>query len=265
MSRRYCIKVRGRDVGEGPWTSRKAAQRFLNTEVGARGARVCVYSSRRNPAKAKAPRKTMEQIVMEKLAAGIKLKGAELFLYPDAEEKYAAWKASQTKSNPRAKPVAVVLAHGPNPDVGGDGYRNGAPYNTPRKVTVRASSFEAASKLCRDYLDKHQLGAGNWYGGQVLDRQLRVIAHVSYNGRVWAGAHWKPDAQEIQLKSNPRRRNPDIDWAAEALRQAKRLISEMGSYEALGHARARRALAHTSHDNKQWAAIELLIKEMTKR
>jgi hypothetical protein len=37
---KYIITVRGRDVGEGPWTSRKAATRFLNTEVGARGARV---------------------------------------------------------------------------------------------------------------------------------------------------------------------------------------------------------------------------------
>jgi hypothetical protein len=125
MSIIYRIKVRGRDIGEGPWTSRKAAQRFLNSEVGARGARVvkCRRAkrvSRRNPAK-KGPRKTMEQIVMEKLAAGIKLKGAELFLYPDAEEKYAAWKASQAKSNPRLKYDSTLRARvGPYTFAAGD-------------------------------------------------------------------------------------------------------------------------------------------------
>lgn len=171
-----------------------------------------------------------------------------------------------TRRNPRAKPATVQLAHGPNPDRDGDGYWAGAP-DAPRSAEVRVSSFEEAARVCQAFIAKHELGGGNWYGGAVRDARGRQIAYVSYNGRVWPGraSEWTPGTKEIPLKrQNPgRRRNPEIDWAAEALRQAERLLIEMGPYAALCHARARRALARTDHNYKQWAAIEFLIKKMS--
>lgn len=49
---------------------------------------------------------------------------------------------------------------------------------------VPASSLVEAAKLCRAYIDEHELGGGNWTGGDVfVDDDL--VARVSYNGRVW--------------------------------------------------------------------------------
>ena len=45
-------------------------------------------------------------------------------------------------------------------------------------------SLEEASQLCRVYIERHQLGAGNWVGGQV-SLAGKELARVSYNGRVW--------------------------------------------------------------------------------
>lgn len=49
---------------------------------------------------------------------------------------------------------------------------------------VGASTLAQASELCSAYISQHQLGAGNWSGGQVsLDG--KTVARISYNGRVW--------------------------------------------------------------------------------
>ena len=46
-------------------------------------------------------------------------------------------------------------------------------------------TFTGASKACKDYIGKHNLGGGNWTGGQVFNDEDQQIARVSYNGRVW--------------------------------------------------------------------------------
>lgn len=46
--------------------------------------------------------------------------------------------------------------------------------------------FAHASRLCQLYRDAHQLGGGNWSGGQICDATGMVVARVAYNGRVFA-------------------------------------------------------------------------------
>lgn len=46
-------------------------------------------------------------------------------------------------------------------------------------------SFQEASKVCSEFIDKNELGGGNWTGGNIYDENETLIARVSYNGRVW--------------------------------------------------------------------------------
>lgn len=50
--------------------------------------------------------------------------------------------------------------------------------------TVEVSSLEEASQVCCQYISDHQLGAGNWTGGQVI-QDGQETHHISYNGRIW--------------------------------------------------------------------------------
>ncbi len=63
---------------------------------------------------------------------------------------------------------------------------NSSLYGT-RSSAVKCVDFEHASNLCRMYIEKYNLGSGNWGGnaGIVLDTKGKKIAQVSYNGRVW--------------------------------------------------------------------------------
>jgi hypothetical protein len=52
-----------------------------------------------------------------------------------------------------------------------------------KKVAVQ--SLAEASAVCREYLDEHDLGGGNWSGGLVTDEHGTALAEISYNGRIW--------------------------------------------------------------------------------
>jgi len=51
-----------------------------------------------------------------------------------------------------------------------------------RYLTVK--SLDDASNKCREYIEKFNLGSGNWSGGQVSQKR-KLIARISYNGRIW--------------------------------------------------------------------------------
>ena len=42
-----------------------------------------------------------------------------------------------------------------------------------------------ASEMVRKYIEKYDLGGGNFVGGQIVTPEDEMIAYVSYNGRVW--------------------------------------------------------------------------------
>lgn len=74
------------------------------------------------------------------------------------------------------RPFFVELGARPNPDR----YEPG-PYIHPYWQMVR--SIKAAAKAVRDFIELHQLGSG-FVGGRVR-QGVTIVAHVSYNGRIW--------------------------------------------------------------------------------
>jgi hypothetical protein len=76
------------------------------------------------------------------------------------------------------KKMTLVLSSCPNPDFG----QTEAPA-PEEKVPVK--SFVEASARVREYITQHNLGSGNWSGGDIFDERGDKIARISYNGRVW--------------------------------------------------------------------------------
>jgi hypothetical protein len=73
----------------------------------------------------------------------------------------------------------IHLAAEGNPDF--DEPRNiGVP---PRIVAVE--TMADASAAAREYIKAHNLGGGNWIGGEIRDLAGNEVARVSYNGRIW--------------------------------------------------------------------------------
>ena len=51
---------------------------------------------------------------------------------------------------------------------------------------VEVASYAEASAVCRAFLDGGGYGAGNWTGG-AIESDGKVVASVSFNGKVWEG------------------------------------------------------------------------------
>ena len=92
--------------------------------------------------------------------------------------------------------MKLRLEHGTNPDIG---YRGGywvQPVDQ-RRMEVEVESLTQASRELMDWVDRNELGCGNMAGhcGEVTV-DGRVVAKVSYNGRVWTPEPW-PDQSEL--------------------------------------------------------------------
>jgi len=85
--------------------------------------------------------------------------------------------------------MKLSLASSGNPDYGQDPTQ---PFHGCNEDTlIEVNTFKEASILCRQYISENNLGSGNWAGGEIFEG-AKVIAQVSYNGRVWqAGAERK--------------------------------------------------------------------------
>lgn len=81
--------------------------------------------------------------------------------------------------------LTVVLCHGENPDIRGDGYWT-PPVDDGFPQIVEVKGLRHASKVCREFITRNGLGGGNWFGpaGEVYRDGIKV-ARVSYNGRLW--------------------------------------------------------------------------------
>ena len=75
----------------------------------------------------------------------------------------------------------MVLSHASNPGIDG-GYWSGKP--TEGRKVVEVVSLEEAAAVCTAYIDRHDLGGGNWTGGKVTQGGKHV-ADISFNGRIW--------------------------------------------------------------------------------
>lgn len=88
----------------------------------------------------------------------------------------------------------VVLDSRGNPDMRQDASR--ALPGVRRKI-VHVATLGDASKACRLFIECHDLGGGNWAGGEVKNVYTKeIVAKVSYNGRVWNPGAW-PTAEIV--------------------------------------------------------------------
>ncbi|HEX5011112.1 MAG TPA: hypothetical protein VFY71_12000 [Planctomycetota bacterium] len=78
----------------------------------------------------------------------------------------------------------ITLGHHKNPDVPG-GYRD-QPLDPGRPRKVPVASLADAVRAAEDYRDRNALGGGNWRQAVVRDAVGKVVATVSYNGRLWS-------------------------------------------------------------------------------
>ncbi len=75
----------------------------------------------------------------------------------------------------------VTLSKAGSPDRGQDPTRS---FWRTRPTSAVARTMEVAAALCEDYIQENDLGSGNWTGGEILE-DGRLVARVSYNGRIW--------------------------------------------------------------------------------
>jgi len=90
--------------------------------------------------------------------------------------------------------LKVKLEAKPNHDYTGCDYR-GSLNIKARFITV--ATLKEASEICSAFIEKNELGGGNWTGGQVFENG-KEIARVSYNGRIWEPLPF-PQSKEIQI------------------------------------------------------------------
>lgn len=92
----------------------------------------------------------------------------------------------------------VVLGAVGNPDHGQYG-------TLVDRYTVAARDIPHASELCMAFIDRHNLGGGNWSEGDIVDYAGQKVGKVSYNGKVWEPGPWEPGSEPIYT---PPRRAP---------------------------------------------------------
>lgn len=50
---------------------------------------------------------------------------------------------------------------------------------------AKASSIAGCVTITQNYITNNDLGAGNWTGGKVYDKDDNYVGRISYNGRFW--------------------------------------------------------------------------------
>ena len=104
----------------------------------------------------------------------------------------------------------ILLANRGNPDHAQN--PRARVFGTPRDTWAGARNLGHASALAQAYRNENSLGAGNWTGGQVLDRDGQQVARVAFNGRVFA----HPDESLLIEASHP------ADYGLESSHSAQR-------------------------------------------
>ncbi len=83
-------------------------------------------------------------------------------------------------------PYLLLLAARGNPDHGQD--PDMPPWGVPGDRIARVGSMESAAGAVRAYIRTHDLGCGNWVGGDVWHAGAWK-GKFSYNGRFWESGH----------------------------------------------------------------------------
>lgn len=93
--------------------------------------------------------------------------------------------------------MKVVLASVGNPDFRQDPDK--PLFGCEPNKTVEVKDMKEARDKCMAFIQENDLGGGNWAGGEIMDEKGKVIAIVSYNGRVWEGSTLTGNNKQIIL------------------------------------------------------------------
>lgn len=65
--------------------------------------------------------------------------------------------------------------------------------------TREVASYAEASRVVREEIDATGVGGTEWasHCAGLIRVDGKVVAHVSYNGKVWPGRKWKPGVAPI--------------------------------------------------------------------
>jgi hypothetical protein len=66
----------------------------------------------------------------------------------------------------------------------------------PGRLSIDVPTLREASQVYRNAVDLSGEGASTFPAGKI-DRAGRVVARVSYNGRVWPDVEWRPGTKPI--------------------------------------------------------------------
>ena len=77
--------------------------------------------------------------------------------------------------------MEVMLASCGNPDHYQDPDQPMWGCESDSKVSVK--SLDEASVECRKFIERNELGSGNWAGGDVLEGG-KCVSRIAYNGRI---------------------------------------------------------------------------------
>jgi hypothetical protein len=81
--------------------------------------------------------------------------------------------------------LEVLLANRGNPDHRQDPTR--PCHGSPADYWLAVADYESASGVCQNYIAALTLGGGNWIGGAIREvGTTKIVALVSFNGKVWA-------------------------------------------------------------------------------
>ncbi|MBK3664792.1 hypothetical protein JJE66_26640 [Bradyrhizobium diazoefficiens] len=75
--------------------------------------------------------------------------------------------------------------------------RTGVMFLCINNTAYEVATFEHASRMFCAARDKFGEGASNTPAPFIVDHTGSVVAHVSYNGRVWPAAHWTESAKPL--------------------------------------------------------------------
>lgn len=65
------------------------------------------------------------------------------------------------------------------------------------KREIEVVDFKQASYVYSLARDKSGQGASKFPNGKLTDNKGNVIAHISYNGKVWQGEQWKSGTEPL--------------------------------------------------------------------
>jgi hypothetical protein len=156
---------------------------------------------------------------------------------------------STTKTIP-VYPLEVELTHAYNPDIDGGYWVEPLDPGQPRKVSC--VSISEASRICKEYIDRNELGGGNWTGGTITDAEGDTVAKIAYNGRAFVGQEFHSWPSEHPL--SPSRLSPEevaIVRELDAMLKAGAGVDQMS-------AATRAALGRMSIGNQAYYAQAML-------